>query len=126
MFVASFSTKGKEVGGEVYFSQAFIILSSSGVKENAGKAFNIFLFSKYVSLIAILALSFVSNGLLPVKNDLHFSRRQATAIKKRLVCLEGGFLPKLSAIVSCNFLNDQLSPLIIKRSSLISLSINSK
>ena len=42
MFVASFSTKGKEVGGEVYFSQAFIILSSSGVKENAGKALRIF------------------------------------------------------------------------------------
>jgi hypothetical protein len=30
----------------IYLSQAFLILSSSGVKENPGNAFNIFSFSK--------------------------------------------------------------------------------
>ena len=62
--------------------------SSSGVKEKPGNAFNNLSFSNQVLLCATLALSFVSNGFLPVKNAFIFSSLQAMPLKKVLPVLK--------------------------------------
>ena len=100
------------------------MVSSSGVKENPGKAFRILSFSNQVRLCATLTLSFVRSGFLPVNNDFSFSIRQAIASRNGVVCFFGRFLPNASAMVSCNFLKGHESPFTIKRCSFIVLSIN--
>src|SRR5258705_9251823 len=93
-----------------YFSQALLIVSSSGVKENPGRAFSNLSFSNQVWLCATRTLSFVSIGFLPVKNDFIFSSRHAILINNGVVCRVGRFLPNASAMVSCIFLNGHVLP----------------
>jgi hypothetical protein len=83
------------------------------VYANSGKAWSSFSFSNHVLLTATFALSFVSRGRLPVKNDLTASTFAAIESSVAVAFREGPFLLKPAAMVSCNFLNAQVSPLMI-------------
>src|SRR6218665_335140 len=106
-----------------YFLHASFMLVSRGVNLKSGSVCSNLSFSNVVLLCATFALSFVSTGDCPVKTAFSFSQRHAIPINDGVVCLDGFDLPKPSAIVSSSCLNVQLSPVTIKRCSVMADSI---